>query len=85
MDAFIQLKPQDHRFVLKWRAEAEKRMKASGKPGMTDAEIQAYIETFLPAYELYLPGLSGSPISGQSLVYEIGSDRIPSPVQSNTG
>jgi D-glycerate 3-kinase len=77
MDAFIRLRPKDYRGVLNWRVEAEEKMKGLGKPGMTRAEIRAYIETFIPAYELYLPKMSGSNISGPRLEFVIGSDRMP--------
>ena len=74
LDAMIQLKPKDYRYVLDWRVEAEEKMKASGKSGMTTEEIKAYINTFLPAYEMYLPQLAER--SGD-LIIEIGKDRNP--------
>ncbi len=75
LDALIQLKPKDYRFVIDWRVEAEERMKASGKPGLSEAEIRAYVTTFLPAYELYLPELAAPAI--EELVVEIDLDRLP--------
>jgi D-glycerate 3-kinase len=57
LDAFVFLDPIDTRFVLKWRVEAEEKMKAQGKSGMTNEEVIEYAKLFLPAYETYLPGL----------------------------
>jgi len=81
LDALIELKPMDKHDVIDWRVEAEERMRASGNPGMSEAEVRAYVTTFLPAYELYLPGLS-APVSCPELIIEIGRDRLPTaPVQ----
>lgn len=75
-DAFIQLKAQDIRDTVRWRIEAEQNMRAQGKTGMSDERIRAYIERFLPAYELYLPGLETNlPAVWPRLVIEISSDR----------
>ena len=76
LDALIQLKPKDYRFAIDWRVEAEERMKASGKTGMTEADARAYVTNFLPAYELYLPTLA-VPGFCADLVIEIGLDRLP--------
>lgn len=84
LDAFIWLEPEDHRFVLNWRVEAEEKMKAAGKPGMSLAEVKAYIEKFLPAYETYLPTLQkGPPVSGPFLHLRIGGDRLPLSLDSS--
>jgi len=78
IDAFIWLEPMDARFVLDWRVEAEERMKAHGRAGMTTAEVKAYIAKFLPAYELYLPAMrTGLPGSGPVLHLKIGRYRLP--------
>lgn len=75
-DAFIQLKAQKMGDVVRWRIEAEQKMRAQGKPGMSDEKIKAYIERFLPAYQMYLPPLDNKPpVSWPRLVIEIGCDR----------
>lgn len=75
-DAFIQLKAQNIRDTVRWRIEAEQNMRAQGKPGMSDERVRAYIEQFMPAYELYLPGLdSAFAASLPRLVIELGADR----------
>lgn len=75
-DAFIQFKAQDIRDTVGWRIEAEQNMRAQGKKGMSDERIRAYIERFLPAYDLYLPGLeSNPPVVSPRLVLSIAGDR----------
>ena len=61
LDAFIHLIPQESHYVVGWRVEAEERMKAQGKPGMSRAEITSYIQKFITAYEIYLPQLIARP------------------------
>ena len=53
IDAWVTLKPLDPNFVLEWRVEAEEKMKASGKPGLSRADIEDYIRRFLPAYRTW--------------------------------
>jgi D-glycerate 3-kinase len=52
-DYLIYLKPQEIEYVVDWRVEAEKNMRALGKSGMTDDQTREYILKFLPAYGLY--------------------------------
>jgi len=75
-DAFMQLSAQNIHDTVRWRIEAEQKMRAQGKAGMSDERIRAYIERFLPAYELYLPGLgSNPPVLSPRLMIEIAGDR----------
>jgi D-glycerate 3-kinase len=53
LDAFVTLRAADPNFVLKWRVEAEEKMRASGRGGLTRTEIEDYVRRFLPAYEVY--------------------------------
>ena len=46
LDQLMVLLPQDYRFSVQWRQEAEQKMKAAGKSGMDDAEIQAFVHYF---------------------------------------
>jgi D-glycerate 3-kinase len=76
LDGFLQLVPQNYRHVLDWRVEAEEKMKASGRSGMSAERIRAYVQNFLPAYEAYLPGLEHFvPNSGQKLRIRLGKGR----------
>lgn len=76
LDGFLQLEPDDYHHVLHWRVEAEEKMKAAGKPGMSTAEVQRYIELFLPAYKTYLPTLAHPPGKAH-LKIPIGKGRLP--------
>ena len=58
VDGWVHLSPPDLETIVQWRMEAEERMKAAGKPGMTRTETESYVRLFLPAYRLYLPTLS---------------------------
>lgn len=53
IDAWVILQALDPAFVLTWRVEAEEKMKASGKPGLSRADIEDYIRRFLPAYKTW--------------------------------
>ncbi|MEI6243720.1 MAG: hypothetical protein WCQ64_01635 [Acidobacteriota bacterium] len=53
IDAWVILRALDPTYVLTWRVEAEERMKASGKPGLSRADIEDYIRRFLPAYNTW--------------------------------
>jgi D-glycerate 3-kinase len=46
LDRLIVLAPVDYRYSKQWRREAEQRMIATGKPGMTDAEIEQFVDYF---------------------------------------
>jgi D-glycerate 3-kinase len=78
LDALIWLNPEDYRFVVDWRAEAEADARKAGRGGMSDTDVRAFATGFLPAYETYLPGLRrGPPIAGPVLSVTIGRDRLP--------
>jgi D-glycerate 3-kinase len=78
LEAFIWLEAEDPSFVIEWRVEAEERMKAEGKSGLTREEIETYIRQFLIAYEVYLPDLLRQPpIHGPLLHIVLGKNRRP--------
>jgi D-glycerate 3-kinase len=78
LDAMIWLEPQDHRFVSTWRAEAEAKAIAEGRAGMTPAEVDKFVSTYLPCYPLYYPALrERAPVDGPYLRVRIGADRMP--------
>jgi D-glycerate 3-kinase len=79
LDAFVWLEPEDSRFVLDWRVEAEEQSRAQERGGMSIDEVKAFAERFLPAYLIYLPGLrERSPVRGPFLHVLIGHNRLPS-------
>ena len=77
-DARVVLAPENPLWVLDWRVEAEERMKAEGKPGMSQEEIRRYIELFLPAYSTYASGLFARAMDATDLRLMIGRNRLPS-------
>ncbi len=94
LDSLIVLYPEDYRLSQQWRQAAEHDMKAQGKPGLSDAEIQEFVTYFWKALHpdlFILPltlGTSPSRASAYSnLVITIRSDhsmgslRIDSPYQ----
>ncbi|CAM9380369.1 unnamed protein product [Choristocarpus tenellus] len=57
VDAWVVLKTSNPEMVFEWRAEAERKMRAEGKAGLTDEEVQNFCSLYMPAYRAYLPGL----------------------------
>lgn len=46
--------------VFEWRAEAERRMREAGRPGMSEEQVRDFCSRYMPAYRAYLPGLYDS-------------------------
>lgn len=75
-DAFIQIRARQITDTVRWRIEAEEKMRAQGKSAMSPEKIRTYIERFLPAYRLYLPGLDRNPpVAAPRMVIDILADR----------
>lgn len=53
IDVWVVLRARDPEYVLTWRVDAEEKMKASGRPGLSRADIEDYIRRFLPAYRTW--------------------------------
>lgn len=79
LHAFLHLVPYDYQDIIAWRIEAEENVKKLGKPGMSSSQIQAYIEKFIKAYEIYVPQLLENPLTQNNLCVKIGKDRLPLP------
>lgn len=75
IDQWIVLRAATPEFVLEWRVEAEEKMKAAGKPGLTREAIEDYVRRFLPAYRTYANGLTAN--RKPDLTLTLGLDRIP--------
>lgn len=75
LDSLIVLYPTDYRCSLEWRKQAEHQMKAAGKNGMSDEEIERFVEYFWQALhpELFITPLVKSP-QQLDLVIEINPD-----------
>lgn len=56
-DSWIVLSIKSPDVVFQWRLQAEQRMRAAGKPSLTDAQVEDFVRRFMPAYEAYLPHL----------------------------
>ncbi|MBD2328875.1 glycerate kinase [Alkalinema sp. FACHB-956] len=63
LDRLIVLQVPDYRLSIQWRCEAEHRMIAQGKPGMSDAEITDFVKYFWKALhpELFIQPLLEEP------------------------
>ncbi|MDY6781606.1 MAG: glycerate kinase [Cyanobacteriota bacterium] len=73
LDRLLVLYPVDYRASKQWRKEAEQRAIASGKSGMSDAQIEDFVEYFWKALhpELFLiPAMENA-----DWVIEVGRDR----------
>lgn len=78
LDRLLVLYPTDYRFSKQWRQEAEQKMRAQGKPGMSDAEIEKFVEYFWQALhpELFIRPLTRDR-ARVDLVVEINADHSP--------
>ena len=76
LDSLMVLYPTDYRLSQQWRQQAEHKMKATGKSGMSDEDIQAFVEYFWRSLhpELFITPLLSQP-EWVDLVVEVNSDR----------
>lgn len=76
LDKLIVLYPENYRLSQQWRRQAEQEMKAAGKSGMADAEIDQFVDYFWKALhpELFITPLIEQ-AQGVDLVIEIKADR----------
>ena len=72
LDRLILLYPLDYRWSLQWRQQAEHQAIALGKPGMSDLEIEQFVNYFWRSLH---PELFIKPSSWVDLVIEIKNDR----------
>jgi hypothetical protein len=76
--AFITVEPTSYEYVFRWRLQQEHAMKASnGGKGMTDEQVNKFIERYMPSYELWAAGVldSGAPWAGRLVRMKFGEDR----------
>lgn len=76
LDQLMLLYPSDYRLSQQWRRQAEQQMIASGKSGMSDSQVQRFVEYFWKSLhpELFITPLTRYP-SYVDLVVEINCDR----------
>ncbi len=81
LDRLIVLYPEDYRLSKQWRKEAEHKMMASGKTGMSDCEIDRFVEYFWQSLhpELFIKPL----LKTADLVVEIKNDRTLGKIYRN--
>jgi hypothetical protein len=75
---FVQVEPESYQYVFSWRLEQERNMKAAnGGKGMTDDQVKAFVERYMPGYELWKEGVwaSHQPWAGRGLRLWYGKDR----------
>jgi D-glycerate 3-kinase len=78
LHAMIQLRMVDPGSVVRWRVEAERAMRARLGRGLSDEEARAYVERFLPFYEIYPEALAQRPpVPSRHRVVWLGDDRAP--------
>lgn len=77
LDVLVSLRMADPRQVIGWRIEAEAAMRASGRPGLSDAEVEDYVRRFLPAYETWGPTVGRGFALDRVLSLALDSSRIP--------
>ncbi|MEH2252024.1 glycerate kinase [Nostoc sp.] len=75
LDSLILLYPTDYRYSLEWRKQAEQQMIAAGKSGMSNAEIEKFVNYFWRSLhpELFIKPLVKD-ATAVDLVIEIHAD-----------
>lgn len=83
LDSLILLYPTDYRCSLEWRKQAERQMIAAGKSGMTEWEVEEFVNYFWRSLhpELFIKPLVKSPTV--DLVIEIHPDHTFGAVYSH--
>lgn len=88
-DAFVGcwlvIEVDDPNYVYDWRLQAEVRMRAAGKAGMTDEQVKDFVDRYMPAYRAYLPSLYAqgptTARAGHTLFVQVDEARAPLDVQ----
>lgn len=78
LDSLIVLQLADYQLSKRWRMEAERVARATGKNGMSDAEIEQFVDYFWKALhpQLFIPALLQKP-QAVDLVIDINADHLP--------
>jgi D-glycerate 3-kinase len=80
LDAFVllSLDPRDSLdTIVRWRVDSERARRDKGESALSDEDARDYIERFLSAYRVYVPGLVARPPCEDALAIVIGEDRMP--------
>ncbi|KAJ2894459.1 hypothetical protein GGI21_005288, partial [Coemansia aciculifera] len=57
IDAWIYMRVSDVDVVYRWRKEQEDELAATGRPSLSDKQLEDFVTRFLPAYEMALDKL----------------------------
>lgn len=57
LDGFVHIDAAEPSFVYKWRTEQEEELRRIKGSGMTEEQVQRFVDGYFPAYELYVEGL----------------------------
>lgn len=84
MDAWVVVGVDDPAVVYQWRLQAERAMAASGRPGMSDAQVADFVSRYMPAYHAYLPALYAAAEAGgvdakPTIFAKVDAERRPVP------
>ncbi|KAJ2160080.1 hypothetical protein GGF46_002538 [Coemansia sp. RSA 552] len=71
VDAWVQMRVADLDVVYRWRKEQEDELAASGRPSLSDQDLEDFVSRFMPGYEMGLPGLDARGF--------VSSGRVPEP------
>ncbi len=77
IDALVYLKAEKLEFVYEWREQQEHALRSEKGTGMTSAQVIAFVQRYMPSYELYLSGLETGIFeeSGKQMNIEMGDLR----------
>ncbi|KAJ5397763.1 hypothetical protein N7509_005876 [Penicillium cosmopolitanum] len=59
LDALIHIDAQNLRFVYEWRQEQERGLRATKGTGMTEDQVNHFVDGYYPSYELFTDTLRG--------------------------
>lgn len=81
LDAAMLVSVPDPSIVFQWREQAEKSMRNAGKGAMTEEEVKAFCDRYMPSYEAYMNRLAQDGIEGvaleKTLRFSLREDRQP--------
>jgi D-glycerate 3-kinase len=77
LDSFVRLDVASLETIVTWRVDAERARRASGEPALSDEDARDYIERFLPAYRVYMPGLRARPPCEDVRAVMLAENRMP--------
>ena len=88
MDAWLVIQVKELDCIYNWRLQAEHGMKKEfgEDKGMSDEEVKAFVDKYIPAYKTYLPGLYdesnhkknlGCKASDDVFMFEVDAKRAP--------